>query len=201
MCISVFRFFKTQHCPFHFLPWQYGKIRWQRLLIGCSRSTCQPPAPCQPPAWGLLRITHFTTTREAHGIEKLIFYSLATILTPLYGTLAPWACLVDSNYLRFMFVFRGRISGDSRCSRRCPPACLSRPPDKQLRVSGYASPDKVLPTWTTTCSCYQVSASCGQPCLRVPVPVNGYGDHDSGRALAGIEQIVKKLDTAPLPGI
>ena len=140
------------------------------------------------------------TTREAHGIEKLIFYSLATILTPLYRTLAPWACLVDLNYLRFIFVFRGRISGDSRCSRRCLPACLSRPPGKQLRVSGYASPDKVLPTWTTACSCYQASAFCGEPGLRVPVPMNGYGDHDSGGALTDIERIVEMLGTALLPG-
>ena len=48
-CISVFRCFKTQHCPSHFFPQQYDTIGWQRLLIGCSRSwsaTGTISAPC-----------------------------------------------------------------------------------------------------------------------------------------------------------
>ena len=104
------------------------------------------------------------------------------------------------DYRQFRFIIRGRICEGSRCSRRCPPAYLSRPLDRLLRVLGYASPDKVLPTWMTSCSFHQVSASLGVPGLRVPVPVNEHGDRDSDEALAGIEQIIMKLDTAPLPG-
>ena len=60
-CIYLFRCFKTQHCLIHFFPRQYGTIGWQRLLIGYSRSTRQPPALYQPLAWGLLQITHLAT--------------------------------------------------------------------------------------------------------------------------------------------
>ena len=47
-CICVFRCFKTQHCPIHFFPRQYATIGWQRLLIGYSRSTRQPPTLYEP---------------------------------------------------------------------------------------------------------------------------------------------------------
>ena len=84
LCLGALKQSTARSC---FFPRQYGTIGWQRLLIGCSRSTRQPPALYQPPTWGLLRITHLATYEQAHGIETFISLFLGD---DSYTLLQPW---------------------------------------------------------------------------------------------------------------
>ena len=108
----------------------------QLLLVGVLAYTPSATGTYQPPAWGLLRVIILRQKLRLTELKTYLLFLGDDSYTLLQNT-SPSGVLSRYNYLRFVFVIKGRICGDSR---------------------GNASPDTGLPTWMTYCSSRQALA-------------------------------------------